>query len=184
MEWYLVAAGAGMGVIGGSEIAMMTVAASTEYKWKKAWLVTFAGLATLIPLGALLYFFFVTLPEGLMELAAGGVIFALGAYFFYKGIKKRGSPEEEHEHEEKIGAGLFGIYTGIVLEGAEITTVIIALGAAAGAFAPAVLGLIIGVAIPLAAIRALKPLIEKVPEWALQTAVGAIMMLVAAMIML
>ena len=54
-----------------------------------------------------------------------------------------------------------------------------ALSVAAGAFASAVLGMIISVAVPLASIRALKPLIGKVSEWALQTAVGAEMMLVA-----
>lgn len=181
MTLEVILAGAGMGLLGGSEIAMMTLAATSIYGWRRTWLVTFAGLATLIPLGALLYYFFTTLPSGMMELAAGIVIFALGAFFFYKGIKKRTS-SEENEHEEELGAGLIGIYAGVVFEGAEITTVIIALGAAVGAFLPAILGLMIGVAVPLATIRALKPLIERIPEWALQVSVGGIMMSVAVMI--
>lgn len=181
--YQVIVATLGFGLIGGSEIAMLTLAASTQYKWKRAWLITFAALATFIPILLALYFFFTALPTDLTELVAGGLIFLLGTNFLYKGIsKKLGGESEEHE-EEKIGVGQIGVYSAILLEEIEQGTIVMSIGAAAGdSYTYAILGLAIGIFLPLAAISRIKPYIEKIPEWALQAAVGAIMMVVASLI--
>jgi uncharacterized membrane protein len=182
--YQVIAATIGFGLIGGSEIAMITVAASTQYTWKRAWLITFAGLITFIPILFAMYFFFTILPTTLTELVAGGIIFVLGANFFYKGIRKRVSGESE-EQEEKLGVGQTGVYAAILLEEAELSAIVMSIGAATGgSYVYAVLGLAIGVFVPLVTIRLIRPLIEKVPEWALQMAVGAIMMAVASLIII
>lgn len=181
--YQVIAATLGFGLIGGSEIAMLTLAASTQYKWKRAWLITFAALATFIPILLILYFFFTALPTNLTELVAGGLIFILGANFFYKGIRKRLKGRPEENEEEKIGVGQIGIYSAIVLEEIEQGSIVMSIGAAAGgSYTFAVLGLAIGIFIPLAAISRIKPYMEKMPEWALQATVGAIMMVVATLI--
>ncbi len=177
----IVLAGMGFGIISGSEIAMLTVAASTKYKWRRAWAITLAGLVTMIPVGAAIYYFFTVLPQMLLGLAAGTIIFLIGAYFLFKGSTNSG---EEHEEESRISAGMLGIYSGVVLEGMEILTVIVSLGAATGELAPGVLGLLIGWAIPLAAVRFLKPLIERIEEHFLKMAVGLIMMVIAGSLIL
>jgi uncharacterized membrane protein len=79
---------------------------------------------------------------------------------------------------------LFGVYTGIVLEGTEIPVPTIALGASTDAFRLSLLGLLIGWAILLGWARVLKPLMEKIPEWALQTGIGLIMMIIATSLMI
>jgi uncharacterized membrane protein len=174
-------AGIGFGLISGSEIAMLTVAASTKYKWRRAWTITLAGLVTMIPVGAAIYYFFTVLPQMLLGLAAGAVIFLIGAYFLFKGSTNAG---EEHEEESRISAGMLGIYSGVVLEGIEILTVVVSLGAVTGELAPSVLGLLIGWSIPLAAVRFLKPLIERMEERFIKIAVGLIMMVIAGSLIL
>ncbi|MDE1855539.1 MAG: hypothetical protein KGH57_04470 [Candidatus Micrarchaeota archaeon] len=174
-------AGVGFGIISGSEMAMLTVAASIKYKWRAAWTITFAGLATMLPVGAAIYYFFMVLPEALLDIAAGGVIFIIGAYFLAEGLLKK---NEEEEEEERIKAGMLGIYSGFVLEGIEITTVVVSVGIALGSLASGISGLLIGWVIPLATVRFLKSTIEKIEKHSLKIAVGLIMMVVAGSLVL
>ncbi len=169
-------AGAGLGIISGSEIAMLTVAASIKYKWKKAWAITFAGLATMVPVGAMIYLFFTMLPQTLLDIAAGAAIFIIGAYFLAEGLMRKGKEKEE---KERISAGMFGIYSGVVLEGIEITTVAISVGVATSALASSLGGLVIGWTIPLATVSFLKSMIERIEQRSLKMAVGLIMIIVA-----
>lgn len=182
--YQVIAAGAGIGLLEGSEIAMFTLAAAARYRWRKAWLVLFAGLLTLVPLLALLYLFFTIIPAHIATLLAGVIIFTLGAHFFYEGFTAR-NREEGPEEEEKLGAGLVGVYGAIILEEIEAGTIVMAIAVAAGgAYGSAVLGMVIGLLVPLAAIRVLKPLIEKLPEWVVLILVGGLMMVVATFILL
>ena len=169
-------AGIGLGVISGSELAMLAVAASTRYKWKAAWGITLAGLATMVPVGAAIYYFFTVLPQTLLDLAAGAAIFLIGAYFLAEGAMKK---DEEGEERSRVGAGMVGIYFGVVLEGIEITTVAVSVGVAASALLPAIAGLVTGWAIPLAAVGFLRPMIERIEHRSLKMAVGLIMIVVA-----
>jgi uncharacterized membrane protein len=180
----VILAGLAIGLLEGSEIAMLTVAAASRYKWRKAWKVTIAGLATLVPLLLVLYIFFTSLPLGITYLLAGAVIFVLGAHFFLEGLEKRNGGEDEEEDEKKLAkAGLIGVYTAILLEEVEAGSITISIGAAAGgAYLFAVLGTIIGLILPLIAIKGLEPLIEKLPEWMIQLTLGAVMMVVAVLI--
>ncbi len=176
-------AAAAIGLIGGTEIGMITLAAVARFRWKRAWLATVAALLTFIPILALLYLFFTSLPVHLVQFAAGAVILLLGAYFFYEGMKKR---SEKGVHEEKIAfhAGLVGVYAAILVEEAEEGSIAMAIGAAGGSYISAVLGMTIGILIPLFLIRSLKPFVEKLPEWAVQVTVGIIMMAVASLIII
>lgn len=182
--YHVIAAGAGIGLLEGSEIGMLMVAAASAYKWRNAWKIAFAGLATLVPLLAALYFFFTFLPVQIAGIAAGIIIFVLGAHFFIEGIGNMGKKDSE-EGREKIGAGLVGVYSAIVLEEAEAGSITMSIAVAAGgAYFSAILGMMIGLLIPLIAVKKLEPLIEKVPEWAVQIAVGAVMMAAACAIII
>ncbi|MDE1860901.1 MAG: hypothetical protein KGH72_04270 [Candidatus Micrarchaeota archaeon] len=183
--YHVLLVGLGIGLLEGSEIAMFAVAAASKYGWRKAWTTVFAGLATLVPLLAALYLFFTALPAGITILLAGTVIFVLGAHFLYEGIKNHGSKESKKEElREEIGAGLIGVYTAIILEEAEAGGISISVGAAAGgAYSSAILGMLIGVAIPLIAIKQLEPEIERLPEWLIQMSIGTVMMAVAVLIL-
>ena len=175
-----------VGFIEGSEIALFTVAAASKYKWRKAWMITFAGLATLVPLIAIIYFVFNTLPLNITLLIAGVVIFALGAHFFYEGYEKKVHHETEKEEiKEEIGVGMMGVYTAILLEEIEAGSISMSIGAASGgAYVSAILGMLIGIAIPLVVINKLEPFIDKLPEWLIQITLGSIMMLVAVAILI
>lgn len=169
-------AGIGFGIVSGSEIAMLTLAATAEYRWHKAWLITFAGLATMVPVAALIYYFFTVLPAELLGVAAGIVIFVIGAYLFGQGIMHKA---ERLEEEGRAGAGVLGIYAGVVLEGTEILTVVVSLGIATSQMASSISGLIIGWALPLATVGFLRSFIEKLTQRTLKVAVGVIMMAMA-----
>lgn len=184
--YQVIAAAMGIGLLEGSEISMFILAAASRYKWRKAWLVALAGLLTLAPLLAILYLFFTIIPIRIATLLAGIIIFLLGAHFFYEGIASRLKNEGiEKEEEEKVGAGLIGVYSAIVLEELEAGAIVMSIAiAAGGAYFSGILGMLIGLSIPIVSIKMLKPLIEKLPEWAIQIAVGSLMMAVAVLIIL
>ena len=174
---------AAIGLIGGSEIGMITIAGASKYKWKKAWTIAIIALLTFIPVLFLLYRFFTALPTGVATLASGIVIFLLGAYFFLEGTMTRLGKEIEEE-EMLSSLGMVGIYVAILLEELEQGSIAMAIGTAGGSYISAILGMAIGIAIPLIAIHGLKPFIEHTPEWMVRIAAGAIMMAVALLILL
>ncbi len=183
--YQVIAAGIGIGLLEGSEISMFTLAAAARYKWRMAWLVLLAGLLTLVPLLALLYLFFTIIPAHIATLLAGIIIFALGAHFFYEGFTARTKKETFKGEEEKIGAGLLGVYSAIILEEIEAGTIVMSIAVAAGgAYGSAILGMLIGISVPLAAIKVLRPFIEKLPEWLILILVGSLMMVVASLILI
>jgi hypothetical protein len=53
-----------------------------------------------------------------------------------------------------------------------------------GAYISALIGLAIGVLLPLTAVKGLESFLEKLPEWLVQFTVGAVMMIAAALIIL
>lgn len=183
-NYFAVAAGAGIGLLEGSEISMFTAAAAARYGWRRAWLVVLSGMLALVPLLAALYVFFTIMPTAAATLAAGAVIFLLGAHFFKEGLDaRRGGKDMKKEERGKIGVGLAGIYSAILLEEIEAGGICMSIGAAAGgAYSSVITGMAVGLAVPLVALRALQPLIERIPEWVVQMAVGAVMMAVAVLV--
>lgn len=173
---------AALGLIGGVEIGMITLAAVARFKWKKAWLATIAALVTFVPILAIIYLFFKALPGRLPQVVAGIIILLLGAYFFYEGAKKKFGKETESEEEKLIAIGIIGVYAAILIEELEEGSIAMSIGAATGSFLSAVAGMVIGIIIPLLVIRGLKPFVERLPEWAVQIVVGAIMMAAASLI--
>ena len=177
---HIVGAGAGIGLLEGSEIGMIVLAAASRYRWRRAWLATFAGLATIAPIVLALYAFFTVLPAGITYLAAAAIIFALGVYFLYEGMQRRMGKADKREH---IGIGLLGVYTAILIEECEASSIVMSIGAAAHSYTAALLGMAAGLVVPLAAIRSLKGIIDGIPEWALQSAVGTLMVCVSILIL-
>ncbi len=184
--YHVVLAALVIGFIEGSEIAMLIVAAASRYKWRKAWMTASAALATLVPLIAILYLFFTALPQNVTILLSGTVILLLGAHFFYEGIQGRNEKEPiKDEAKAEIGIGLVGVYAAILMEEVEAGGISISIGAAAGgAYLSAILGMLIGIAIPIVATKRLEPIIERLPEWLVQMALGAVMMGAAALILI
>jgi uncharacterized membrane protein len=131
----------------------------------------------------LLYLLFTRLPHEIMEYVAGGMVFLLGLYFAVKGFRKRGQKEDEKK-AKGISGGLVGSYFGVVGEGAEMTTVVTALGAEAGnAFLSAWVGEAVGIGAVLALLAFVRPLLERIPGWAFQLSVGIAMMGISAFLM-
>jgi uncharacterized membrane protein len=177
MNWKITVAAILPSLLAGTEIGLITAAAATERGWSKAWLTTFAGLATMVPLTAVLYLFFTHLPHDLMEYVAGGIVFVLGLYFAIKGFLKRRKRDHKESNEKGFTRGLLASYTGIVGEGLEMTTVITAMGAEAGhAFFSAWIGEVIGIGAILAILVFVRRFLERIPGWAFQLTVGFIMM--------
>lgn len=172
-----------IGLLEGSELAMIMVAAASKFKWKTAWRVVFASLLTLVPILVFLYFFFTMIPAYWAGIAAGVVIFLLGAHFFLEGLEHRGENEKEEHEDEKVSASLIGAYAAMVLEEIEAGGISMSVAVAAGgAYISAILGMLIGLCIPLIAVKKLEPVIEDIPEWAVQLAVGSVMMVAALLI--
>ena len=72
-----------------------------------------------------------------------------------------------------------------MLEEVEAGSVVMAIAVAAGGvYGSAIGGMLIGMFVPLVAIKALKPLIEKLPEWIILMLVGSLMMAVASLILI
>ncbi len=176
----------GIGLLEGSEIAMLMVAAASRYKWRSAWRVAFAGLATLVPIIAILYFFFTIIPAYIVGTLAGIIILGLGAHFFYEGYsaRKEGKGEVEDEEKKIVKAGLIGIYAAIVMEEIEAGSISMSIAVAAGgAYASAIIGMLLGLIIPLIAVKSLESIIEKIPEWMVQIAIGTVMIIAGLLIL-
>lgn len=165
MTWSWVVLGAAVlpSLLAGTEIAPITAGASREGGWGKAWLATAAGLATMVPIAAVLYLSFTRLPHEVMEYIAGGLVFLLGLYFAVKGFRKRHQKEQE-EHAKGVSGGLLGAYAAVVGEGLEMTAVVTALGAERGnAYLSAGVGEAIGIGAVLALLVFIRPLLERIP---------------------
>ncbi len=184
LVYQVIAAGAGIGLLEGSEIAMFILAGAAAYGWRRAWLVLLAGLLSLLPILAGLYFFFTIIPVNTAVLLAGIVIFALGAHFFYEGFTERNADKEHDKEDKKAGAGLLGIYGAVILEEIEAGAIVMSIAVASGgAYGSVILGMFIGLFVPLIAIKGLKSFIEKIPEWIILVLVGLIMMGVSSLIL-
>jgi uncharacterized membrane protein len=184
MSWGVLGAAILPSLLAGTEISLITAGASRERGWGKAWAATFAGLLTMVPIAALLYLFFTRLSHDVMEYLAGGVVFLLGLYFAVKGFRGRHKHEQEEKEKKGLSGGLLGAYGAVVGEGLEMTTVVTALGAEAGnAFFAAWIGEAIGIGVVLALLVFIRPLLERIPGWAFQLAVGVIMMGLSAVLM-
>lgn len=179
-NWSILVSAFVLSLLAGTEISLITAGSSTERGWGKAWLATGAGLVSMIPIAAILYFIFVHLPGDRVEYIGGVLVFLLGLYFAIKGFRKRGKPESK-EDGHGLSTGLLAAYVAVVVEGLEITTVTTALGAAAGgAFFSAWIGEAAGIGLMLAALSSSRRWLARIPGWAFQLIVGVLMMAVSA----
>jgi uncharacterized membrane protein len=88
------------------------------------------------------------------------------------------------EESEGITGGMLASYVGVVGEGVEMTTLTTAIGAEAGnAFFSDWIGEAIGIAVVLALLGLIRPLLKRIPQWAFQLTVGFIMMGISALLM-
>jgi uncharacterized membrane protein len=181
MNWGVLGAAVLPSLLAGTEVSLITAGAAGERGWGKAWMATFAGLLTVVPVAAGLYLLFTSLSHDVMEYVGGGVVFLLGLYFAVKGFRKRHKKEEE---AKGFSGGLVGSYVAVVAEGLEITTIVTALAAEAGsAFVSAWAGEAIGLGLVLSLLVFIRPLLERIPGWAFQLVVGVIMMGLSAVLM-
>lgn len=174
-----------IGILEGSEISMIAAAAASRYRWKTAWRMVFASLATIVPILIALYFFFEVIPAYWAGIAAAVIIFLLGAHFFLEGMEHRGQSgkDEEEEEKKKMGASLVGVYAAMVMEEIEAGSITMSAAFAVGkSYIPLIAAMLIGLAIPLFAMKRLQPYLERMPEWAVQLAVGLVMMVAALLI--
>jgi hypothetical protein len=88
-NWGILGSTFALSLLSGTEIALITAGSSTERGWGKAWLATGAGLLTMVPIAAILYFVVAHLRDDLVEYVGGGLVFLLGLYFTIKGFLKR-----------------------------------------------------------------------------------------------
>lgn len=186
MNWSILGSAFVLSLLAGTEISLITAGTAGERGWGKAWLATAAGLLTMVPIAAILYLIFTHLPGDIVEYIGGGIVFLLGFYFFIHGLRKRGKREREagDESHQGLSAGLLGGYVGVVTEGIEMTTVVTALGAAAGgAFFAAWIGEVLGIGAMLSVLSIARPWLQRIPGWAFQSGVGVIMMGLSALLM-
>ena len=89
---------AGQNMVEGAEASMMTGASAARAGWRKAWVAAAAGLVTLMPFIAGLWFAYRYVPGEYIDYAIAILIFGIGIHEIMEGIESRPSREGPRRH--------------------------------------------------------------------------------------
>ncbi len=188
MSWSWLAFGLPLGVntIEGSEAALLLAASAARAGWRRAISVATLGVATLAPMGAVVFFLYQSLPDAFIDYGIAAVIFVLGALELREGLEERGKQpsEEEPSKEEKSSERVWPAYVGVVLEGGEALIYTFAVASSSSSWLAATTGGLLGFGIPFLSLAALRRLAGGVPKWKQEIGIGLVLMTAAAMLVI
>src|SRR5437870_3446042 len=132
------------------EMVIIVVGVGTVRGWRSTWLGAAAGLAVLAVLILALGTALTLVPIGALRLAVGSLLLVFGLQWFRKGITRvsasgfRGMGARTATAEDIPESGVdwtaFALsFKGVLLEGLEITLIVVSFGATAQAFPTAIL---------------------------------------------
>ena len=181
----------GLDSVEGSEAALLVAAAAKRGSWKKAVIAALAAVATLIPVGAGLYFLFKYVNASYLDYAIALIIFLLGANELREGIserfkKKGGSSSEAKDDAKQNSAGdpgwkaVWPAYFGVILESSEAMLYTFAVSHGTASWQAATAGAAIGFILPWVGLSRLRKTVDRMPKWKVETTIGIVLMSAAA----
>ena len=176
MNWSFALTAFGASTVEFVEAAIIVIAASTMAGWAPALWGSAAAAGILAVVTALLG---VTLlhyvPLAVLRGVIGGLLLLFGVKWLAKATYRLGIYYQPHHGvDEEGGANVAfaAAFNGVLLEGAEVVFIILALGATGRALGSAVVGAAAAVVLVAAATVAARRAISQVPQIALKYAVG------------
>lgn len=197
----------GLNSVEGTEAALLVAAAATRSTWRRAMVAALAGVATLVPIGAGLFFAFRYLPGQYIDYAIAVLIFSLGVREVIEGVRGRRAGEgggEEHpdggdaqasasaeprrqqndsadRREGSAGSwtAVWPGYVGMVLEGGEALLYAFGVAHGSASYVSAGIGGVVGFALPWVGLAPLRRVIDRLPEWKVELGIGLILMTAA-----
>lgn len=179
MNWTVAVTGFGGALVEFVEAAIIVVAAATMAGWRAALGGTLAAFAILVIAVAVLGIALLHLvPLPVLRAVIGALLLLFGVKWLAKATVRLGSPPRGGHHLPESGspaAAFAAAFNGVLLEGAEVVFIILALGTTARAMGSAVAGAAVAGVLCVGAALAARGPLAKVPDVVLKFIVGVML---------
>lgn len=168
------------------EMVLIVVGVGSVRGWRSTLIGTTAGLVLLIGIVVVAGTALNALPIDTLRLFIGALLLVFGLQWLRKGIRRvaangfAGTSEEDVEEREEGAEGIdwtsFVLaFKGVVLEGLEISFIVVSFGATSGNLNAAVIGAVAAVVVLGVAGAAARGSVQRIPRSVLQLAVGTML---------
>ena len=168
------------------EMVLIVVGVGSVRGWRSTLIGTVAGMVLLVGIVALAGPALKALPIDTLRLVIGALILVFGLQWLRKGIRRvaangfAGSADEDVEAREEGAEGIdwtsFVLaFKGVVLEGLEISFIVVSLGATSGHLNAAIIGAASALVILGVTGAAAHKWVQRIPRSALQLVVGTML---------
>jgi len=168
------------------EMVIIVVGVGTVRGWRSTWLGSIAGLAVLVVLVLGFGTALTLVPIGALRLVVGALLLVFGLQWLKKGIRRvsvngfRGmgtrTASADGIPDQGVDWTAFVLaFKGVLLEGLEITLIVISFGATAQAIPTAALGALVALVVVGGAGLLARGVVERIPRSALQLLVGTLL---------
>ncbi len=176
MNWGFAATAFGASAVEFVEAAVIVVAAAAMASWGPALWGSLAAAGVLAAVTAILGETLLHLvPLGLLRGIIGALLLLFGVKWLAKATYRIGIAYKPHHGLKEMGGAKVAFaaaFNGVLLEGAEVVFIILALGATGRALGSAIVGAAVALVLVATATGAARRLLNNVPEIALKYAVG------------
>jgi len=168
------------------EMVLIVVGVGSVRGWRSTLMGTLAGFVLLIGIVAVAGTALHALPINSLRLFIGALLLVFGLQWLRKGIRRvaangfagmtEDDPEERDQGAEGIDWTAFVLaFKGVVLEGLEISFIVVSFGATSGHLSAAVIGAVAAVVVLGVAGAAARSWVEHIPRSVLQLTVGTML---------
>ncbi len=176
MEWGFAATAFGGALVEFVEAAIIVIAAAGLANWRSALLGTLAAAAILVAAVAVLGVALLPLvPLAVLRAVVGGLLVLFGVKWLAKATFRLSRTRPGGHHEEEVDSPHMAFVTsfnGVLLEGAEVVFIVVAVGTAGKAMASATLGAAVACLLVIVGAIAARGPLSRVPDVVLKYAVG------------
>lgn len=174
MNWGFAATAFGGSLVEFVEAAVIVIAAAATAGWAPALYGTLAAAGILVVVTGGLGFALLALPVVLLRAVVGSLLLLFGVKWLAKATYRLGTRwRHGGGHEASDPRLAFATaFNGVLLEGAEVVFIVLALGATGKALGSAIVGAAVAIVLVIAAAAAARGPLSRVPDVVLKFVVG------------
>lgn len=176
MEWSFAATAFGAALVEFVEAAIIVIAAAGVANWRSAMLGSLAAVALLVAAVAVLGVALLHLvPLAVLRGVVGALLVLFGVKWLAKATFRLSRTRPGGNHEPEAGSphvAFAAAFNGVLLEGAEVVFIVLAVGTAGRALTSAIVGAALACVLVILAAAVARGHLAKVPDVVLKYAVG------------